>query len=63
MEIKKDIRFIIQKKLMQICFGLFMLKLIFEDEIIIEIADSIEYVKKDNKVYKWNYITGKKCFQ
>ena len=62
MEIKKDIQFIIQKKLMQICFGLFMIKLNFEDEIIIEIADSIEYTKKDSKVQKWNYTSGRKIF-
>ncbi len=62
MNINRDIEFINGKKLVQISFSLYQLKLFFEDKIIIEIGNCIEYIDNKNSIHKWNYLLSKSSF-
>lgn len=62
MDINKDIEFIREKKLIQISFSLYQIKLLFEGQIIIEIGNCIEYIDNNESIQNWNYLLSKNSF-
>ena len=59
MDIKRNVDFIINKKIIQICFSRYQIKLIFDDKILIEIGDSIKYIGKNGTVQRWSYVENR----
>lgn len=59
MEIKKEINFLLGKSLIQICYGLYQIQLNFNDNIRIEVADSLIFQNSDGIIYNWEYNNGR----
>jgi hypothetical protein len=63
MNIEENLNFIIGKKLIQIRMNLYLIDLIFENKIIITIANKVTYVEEEtNKQQQWNSTSNQKFF-
>ena len=59
MNIKENINFIIGKQLIQIKANLYSIDLVFEDNVIISIANKVTYIDKEtNKEQQWDWINN-----
>ena len=62
MDIMMNRDFLVGKKLIQVCFSLYQLKLIFEDDVVIEVGNEIEYCQDCRIVQNWNNLNRKNNF-
>jgi len=57
-----NMEFFIRKKLILICFSLHQIKLIFEDEIIIEVGYEIDFLQDSQDIQSWNCLNSRSYF-
>ena len=60
MDIKQDLSFIIRKSLIQLRINLYTIDLIFENGIIISIANEVVYIEGENRIQIWDSVNNPK---
>jgi len=58
MNIRNSLKFIEGKSLIQIRMNLYTIDLIFENEIIVTIANKIKYLDRENKICEWSSVSN-----